>query len=247
MLLQEWQRLKSQREQLVSRNPKHFLNAEVRKQTFQLLWEHKTGVAGDLAQLPPSPSPVTSNQHRNRNRNMKETANLSNPPPTKPKALPRCSTNPLQSHTPSWRRNKFFRRSVVPKWLLPPSSCRVMRLRSLFFNERTGWYQERARMWHFSHCCESRWFTAPLSFPGPRSTTVEHFHSLTQRLKMKKVKCLCRAHGFCTPLDELSPNYAWGLHTGILQEFFPAYTGAKIPGANIPIQLGMCNFNASCT
>lgn len=65
-------------------------------------------------------------------------------------------------------------------------------------------------------------------------------------MKMK-VQCLCTAQGFCTPPDELSPNYAWGLCTGILQEFFPAYTGAKIPGANIPIHLGMCNFNASCT
>lgn len=52
---------------------------------------------------------------------------------------------------------------------------------------------------------------------------------------------------FFTTVYEHSPKYACGLSTGILQKFFPAYTGAKIPRANIPIRLGMCNFNASCT
>lgn len=52
---------------------------------------------------------------------------------------------------------------------------------------------------------------------------------------------------FFTTVYERSPKYAHGLCTGILQKFFPAYTGAKIPGAHIPISLGMCNFNASCT
>lgn len=52
---------------------------------------------------------------------------------------------------------------------------------------------------------------------------------------------------FFPTVYEHGPKYACGLCTGILQKFFPAYTGAKIPGAHIPIELGMCNSNASCT
>lgn len=94
-------------------NPKHFLNAKVREHIPALLG---TGGCSDKwrGTAPTDSFPVTSNQHRNHNRNMKEVANLSNPPSSKPKALLRCWTNALQSHT-SRRRNKFFRRIAVPK------------------------------------------------------------------------------------------------------------------------------------
>lgn len=58
---------------------------------------------------------------------------------------------------------------------------------------------------------------------------------------------VCTEQGCSTTVYEHSLKYACGLCTGILHTFFPAYTGAELPGANIPIWLGMCNFNASCT
>lgn len=171
----------------------------------------------------------TQNSHRS----LKEVGSLRNPPSSTHKTLLWCPSESPATSQLKGKEKEVFRTTPRDQSCHHIIGACVYHQPSHF--KRRDQYQELPGTHDFAHGVSTHDLQfLPPSFSGPRSEPLAECYLNTENEEDKMF--VCTDPLVFTPVYEHSPKYAHGLCTGILQKFLPAYTGAKIPRANIPMQ-----------